>query len=245
MTSGRPLCFLFLLASLLLPQLCAAGIGMGSSAPTLVDTVNPVLNLDPLPENFWIHAGNQLNFHWTSADHNPGTSADDFTAFVRIDQQPTDPISWYPQTDEYTWNWIVPEVQTANCRVEVTARDFLGNTTVAVSDYFTVLYSTTGAADIPRVVSFQPPYPNPFNPSCEMVFSLPGTQNAVLEVFDARGRKVRDLIRGSAPAGTTHVKWDGTNQQGRPQSAGVYFFVLSTEGPDGPIKMVQKATLIP
>lgn len=231
--------------SLAAPPVCLAGIGMDSSEATLVDTANPEINLDTLPQNLRVIAGEQYDFHWTSQDQNPGPSEDDFTAVILVDQQPIETITWFPDIEEFTWNWVSPEVQSATCQVEVTVKDLLGNTTVATSDFFTVLYSTTGVEVLPTAVNFQSPYPNPFNPSCEMAFSLPAAENVELGVFDARGRKVRSLIHGTMPAGTTSIRWDGTDHSGRPQSGGVYFFVLRTEGPDGAIKMVHKATLIP
>lgn len=239
----RPFWILTLI--LALPQVCAAGTGMSNSVSTLIDTTDPVINLDQLPENFLVHAGQPLDFHWTSGDDNPGAAPDDFVAIIKIGPQPSDSISWFPDIEEFTWTWIPPEIQNANYRLEVTARDVMGNTKVVVSDYFTVLLSTTPVPDVPTVINFQAPYPNPFNPSCEMAFTLPTAENVELSVYDARGRKIRELVRGSMAAGTTRIRWDGTDQRGHSQSGGLYFFVLKTTGPDGPVKMVRKATLIP
>ncbi len=239
------LTFFNLVLFLALPLASFAGVGMATSESILVDTLDPTLNVDEIADNILLHAGDQLIFHWTSSDANPGTVPEDFTAVVWIDQQPYDQITYYPDINEYTWTWTAPEVQTADCHLAVTARDILGNTTVVNSRDFTVLLSATPVHEIPAVVDLQGPYPNPFNPSCEMAFSLPVAGHVDLGVYDTRGRRIRNLVQGPMAAGTTRIRWDGTDQQGRPQSGGLYFFVLRATGPDGPIQLVRKASLIP
>ncbi len=227
------------------PVSCHAGIGIASSEAILVDTAKPSLDLDELPIYLRVIAGEQYDFHWTSHDLHPGLTEDDFQAVLLVDQESIENITWYPEFEEYTWNWTCPEIQSANCQVEVTVRDMMGNTTVEISDFFTVLYSTTAVDEVPIAVNFPAPFPNPFNPSCEVAFSLPAAENVDLSIFDTRGRKVITLINGAMPSGTTTVRWNGCDQQDRPQPGGVYFFVLNTPSADGPMKIVRKATLIP
>jgi FlgD Ig-like domain len=84
--------------------------------------------------------------------------------------------------------------------------------------------------DVPRppmaIVSLRVA-PNPIGIGGALVsFSVPTDGGSVeLAVFDLTGRKVRTL----APTVTTRsVRWDGTDDSGRPVSAGVYVFRLST-----------------
>jgi hypothetical protein len=53
-------------------------------------------------------------------------------------------------------------------------------------------------------------YPNPFNPSTTLEFSLSGTSPVVLEVFDALGRKVATLANGVYEAGVYKAHFDAT-----------------------------------
>ena|GEM_PF-937238 len=75
-----------------------------------------------------------------------------------------------------------------------------------------------GAIELPREFALDPPYPNPFNPVTNVTISLPVPGNVVLTVYDVRGRKVGDLIRGWVPAGTYQATFDASGL-----SSGVYF----------------------
>ena len=65
-------------------------------------------------------------------------------------------------------------------------------------------------------------YPNPFNPSTTISFTLPAPGKASLVVYDITGRKVRVLASGKLPAGKNTAVWDGKDDSGRLVSSGVY-----------------------
>ena len=75
------------------------------------------------------------------------------------------------------------------------------------------------AAPLPRLA---PPFPNPFNPRTEVVFELPAAGSVRLQVFDLRGRRLRDLVHGSLTAGRHAVVWAGDDDEGRGLPSGVY-----------------------
>ena len=64
-------------------------------------------------------------------------------------------------------------------------------------------------------------YPNPFNPSTTISFSLSRTSFVSLNVFDALGRKVAALVSEELPAGTFARQW---NAEGF--ASGVYYYQL-------------------
>lgn len=74
-----------------------------------------------------------------------------------------------------------------------------------------------------RQVCFFPFYPNPFNPSTTITFSLPETGRAELAVYSLTGQKIRTLLSGQMRAGTRAVGWDGCDNSGLPVSSGVYY----------------------
>ncbi len=245
MPLGKIIAIGALLSALVFPAQSWAGTGQAISNPALIDTADPVINLDPLPTNTLVQHGQQLTFHWTSSDANPSSQPDHYIAEVIVDESAIDQIFWNTSTSDFTWEWTAPEVQSGNCYLAVTARDTFGNSTLVTSDQFTILLETTQTAAIPTAVSLQGPYPNPFNPSCEISFTLPETGPVQVMVFDTRGRRIKNLAQQDFPAGMTRIRWDGTNQQGRPQPAGLYFLVLKAQGPAGPVKLTRKALLIP
>lgn len=72
-------------------------------------------------------------------------------------------------------------------------------------------------------------FPNPFNPTTTISYSLDKTQNVSVEVFDMLGHKVSTLTSGVQTAGDHFVQWNGTNDYGQPVSSGVYLYRLISE----------------
>ncbi|MDZ7314837.1 MAG: T9SS type A sorting domain-containing protein [candidate division KSB1 bacterium] len=72
-------------------------------------------------------------------------------------------------------------------------------------------------------------YPNPFNPSTEIVYSLPRNAFVELNILDARGRFVTRLAEGFQPAGEYTQTWNGKNNEGQEMPSGVYLCQLKTE----------------
>lgn len=73
--------------------------------------------------------------------------------------------------------------------------------------------------------------PNPFNPSTTIRFHVPaGAQHVSLDVFDQRGRHVRNLVAESAAAGWLEETWDGRDASGQQVASGVYFAKLNVDG---------------
>ncbi|MFO7609005.1 MAG: FlgD immunoglobulin-like domain containing protein [Candidatus Krumholzibacteriia bacterium] len=89
-------------------------------------------------------------------------------------------------------------------------------------------------------VLFAGNHPNPFNPATTISWWLPQAGHLGLEVFDVRGRLVRTLADGPAPAGAGEVRWDGRAGDGRAAAAGVYFYRLQA----GDETLVGKMALI-
>ncbi len=71
-------------------------------------------------------------------------------------------------------------------------------------------------------------YPNPFNPSTQIVFELPAAQNVRLTVYDIRGREVNQLVAGSLDAGVHQIAWQGRDSQGQAAPSGIYLYRLET-----------------
>lgn len=71
-------------------------------------------------------------------------------------------------------------------------------------------------------------FPNPFNPSTKIRFSIPKLENVNLNIYDIHGRLVRTIINNTSyNAGTYDVNWDGRNAFGELVASGIYFSKLS------------------
>jgi hypothetical protein len=94
------------------------------------------------------------------------------------------------------------------------------------------------AAAAPVRLALHQNSPNPFNPSTTIEFELTRTGAARLDVFDVRGRRVRNLVQGALGAGTHSVVWDGRDARGDRAGSGIYFYRLDAEGASVVRKMV-------
>jgi len=89
----------------------------------------------------------------------------------------------------------------------------------------------------PRAVLAQN-YPNPFDPSTTIRYSVESAEPVSLTVFDAQGRFVRTLVRENAGPGTHTVRWDGKHENGRAMPSGTYFYQLEVGGETIEKKMI-------
>jgi hypothetical protein len=82
---------------------------------------------------------------------------------------------------------------------------------------------------LPNSCALSQNFPNPFNPSTTIHFSLAesvGRVNTVLSVYDVNGRLVNTLVSESLDPGTYAVGWDGHDLNGRKVSSGLYLYKL-------------------
>ncbi|MBI5168410.1 MAG: T9SS type A sorting domain-containing protein, partial [Candidatus Eisenbacteria bacterium] len=70
--------------------------------------------------------------------------------------------------------------------------------------------------------------PNPAFARTLLRFELARRTRAELAIYDVHGRHVRTLVSGTVAAGPHEYTWDGRDGEGLAQSAGVYFYRLST-----------------
>ena len=69
-------------------------------------------------------------------------------------------------------------------------------------------------------------YPNPFNPSTKIKYSVPQPSNVVIKVFDILGNEIETLINEEKTSGTYEVTWYAENLP-----SGVYFYQLRAVDP--------------
>jgi len=81
---------------------------------------------------------------------------------------------------------------------------------------------------LPNTFTLSQNFPNPFNPTTVIEFSLPQEARVQLTVYDLLGKKVRTLVDESKAPGAYSVIWDGNDDNGNPQSSGTYFYRLNS-----------------
>lgn len=91
--------------------------------------------------------------------------------------------------------------------------------------------STTGVTGTQEIVELLPTdfnlennYPNPFNPSTKIRYSLPQATNVKLSIYNSTGKKIADLVNTYQHAGNFEINWDGKNKEGQRVASGIYFY---------------------
>lgn len=72
-------------------------------------------------------------------------------------------------------------------------------------------------------------YPNPFNPSTTISFSLPQKEDVSVKVYNIRGQLVRSLVDENMLAGKHNIMWHGKDSSGKKVGSGVYFYKIKTK----------------
>ena len=80
-------------------------------------------------------------------------------------------------------------------------------------------------------------YPNPFNSSTVMEFSLPSRERVEIQVVNSAGRVIRTLAASVYESGVHRVAWDGTDESGQSVPSGVYLTHLRSGSEMRTVKM--------
>jgi hypothetical protein len=102
----------------------------------------------------------------------------------------------------------------------------------AIAAYDAVFKQYALAAQ-PATVSgprFESPTPNPMRASSTLRFALPSSAPATLQIFDVRGRLVKQVWAGVGTGASQVAEWDGDTEMGFTAPRGIYFARLSSQG---------------
>ncbi len=92
--------------------------------------------------------------------------------------------------------------------------------TISVEGFTTPL--SLDQRPLPNSFRFAQPYPNPFNPSTSISFSLDKDQSILLQIYNMRGQLINTLIDEKVIAGDHSLYWQPYNL-----GSGIYFIQLS------------------
>ena len=111
-------------------------------------------------------------------------------------------------------------------------RDVFGDTTAGDGGYSVVLPLPTSveAGAVPAHFQLFPNYPNPFNSTTLIPYSLAEPGHVELAVYNLLGHRVRTLEDSYRSAGEHAAAWDGRGENGMGVSAGMYLYRLQSGG---------------
>lgn len=79
------------------------------------------------------------------------------------------------------------------------------------------------ATKYPNKIEIDSIYPNPFNSSTLIQFSLPNPKNVNLKIYNILGKEVKTLVAGELQAGEYSIHWQGDDKYNQLVASGVYF----------------------
>lgn len=109
-----------------------------------------------------------------------------------------------------------------------------------LSAFWTRVDDPEPGTSLPTTITLHAAYPNPFNSSTILDYTLPVGSTIRLDVVDLLGRQVRLLDQRFSVAGRHSVYWDGLSDQGFPLASGSYLIRLNANNQ----QTVRKVTLL-
>ena len=113
--------------------------------------------------------------------------------------------------------------------VNIYLADTLGNSRGEGATLITSVEQDENNLLIPQTEILVSNYPNPFNPSTIIAFTIPydlTNSKTELKIYDLQGKLIKTLVDELLPAGNYLSKWDGKNENHVQVSSGVYIYNL-------------------
>ncbi|MFA7057625.1 MAG: FlgD immunoglobulin-like domain containing protein, partial [Candidatus Cloacimonadales bacterium] len=82
--------------------------------------------------------------------------------------------------------------------------------------------------DVAPMVAQVSNYPNPFNPETTISYAVPQTGKVKIDVYNIKGQKVKTLVNEHRTAGQHSVVWNGTDNDNKQVSSGVYLYKMKS-----------------
>jgi len=101
-----------------------------------------------------------------------------------------------------------------------------GNPIAPIMAWFDASFVTSNEVVKAAEYKLNANYPNPFNPTTNISFTIPNSEMVTLTVFNMLGQEVANLVSNNLNAGTHSYVWNGRDFAGNLVGSGVYFYTL-------------------
>lgn len=85
-------------------------------------------------------------------------------------------------------------------------------------------------SSMPEKLKLFPAYPNPFNPTTTIRFTIPQNGLVTVTIYDQIGRITKTLLKRNQVAGEYSMEWNGTDEAGNQLGSGLYFCRINLNG---------------
>ena len=100
-------------------------------------------------------------------------------------------------------------------------------------------YEGVGAGmDLPLITELRGNYPNPFNPTTKIRFSIVDPGHVQLNIYNMKGQLVKTLVNEELEANFHEVVWNGRDNSGKTTASGVYFYKMRASNYTSTKKMI-------
>jgi hypothetical protein len=178
-------------------------------------------------------------------NNNVGNGIGLFEYFTEIRQDNPDPGYFgYQLKDVGNDNWIpewpLPEVTdmkytNASVKTGSTSGNIIGDPNWFGKKLDAV---KNNSAIVPAAFSLSNAYPNPFNPTTNIQFTVAKSENVKLVVFNILGQQVKTLVNGEMKAGSYTATWNGKDEFGTSVASGIYFYRFESKSFNSTKKMI-------
>ncbi|MBK9099330.1 MAG: T9SS type A sorting domain-containing protein [bacterium] len=188
---------------------------------TITIAPNPVVTVTaPNGGEDWV-AGTIHQVKWTRQD----------VSYIKIEYSTNNGSEWIVVVPSRlaalgSYNWTIPNTPSTQCLVRISDVDSAEINDVS-DNIFTIepIVSVEDKSELPTEYTLYQSYPNPFNPSTIIEFSLPEeVADVKLSIYNTVGEKIAELVNTSLQAGRYQYQW---NASGVP--SGMYIYELRTD----------------
>jgi len=109
------------------------------------------------------------------------------------------------------------------------------------SDIVEVVFTYMGVSagmDLPLITELNGNYPNPFNPSTTIRFSIVDPGFVSLNIYNMKGQLVKTLVNEELEAAYHEVVWNGKDNSGKVTASGIYFYKMKASNYTATKKMI-------
>jgi arabinogalactan endo-1,4-beta-galactosidase len=158
-------------------------------------------------------------------------------------------IGYFPRTiitegTQIAYKYFIENSSFGGCESNIADRTFAfpQNDTTLAWQFFNNKIVPTAVIEqtqlIPIALQLSQNFPNPFNPTTTIYYSIPERNNVTLSIYDLLGQKIKTLVNEVKESGSYSISWMGNDDIGNRVVSGVYFLRLISGGASSTKKMI-------